>query len=104
MKHKIALVTGITGQDRSFQAEFSMEKGYDVYTIRCSSVDYLERIAYLEGRTYFHLHYAVLTVSMTMLQVVSKAKALGREARTELDEGIRLAYEDFLNNSMRAER
>ena len=35
---------------------------------------------------------------------VSKAKALGWEARTELDEGIRLAYEDFLNNPMRAER
>lgn len=35
---------------------------------------------------------------------VSKAKALGWEAKVDLDEGIRLAYEDFLYNPMRAER
>lgn len=35
---------------------------------------------------------------------VSKAKALGWEAKVSLDEGIRLAYEDFKNNPMRAER
>ena len=35
---------------------------------------------------------------------VSKARSLGWEAKTSLDEGIRLAYEDFLNNPMRAER
>ena len=35
---------------------------------------------------------------------VSKAKSLGWQAKTELDEGIKLAYEDFLHNPMRAER
>lgn len=35
---------------------------------------------------------------------VSKAAALGWRYKTELDDGIRLAYEDFLNNPMRAER
>ena len=35
---------------------------------------------------------------------VSKAKTLGWEAKVDLDEGIRLAYEDFLHNPMRAER
>ena len=35
---------------------------------------------------------------------VSKAEALGWKYRTELEEGIRLSYEDFLNNPMRAER
>ena len=35
---------------------------------------------------------------------VSKAKALGWTYRTELEDGIRLAYDDFLNNPMRAER
>ena len=35
---------------------------------------------------------------------VSKATALGWSYRTELEDGIRLAYEDFLNNPMRAER
>ena len=35
---------------------------------------------------------------------VSKAASLGWTYRTELEEGIRLSYEDFLNNPMRAER
>ena len=35
---------------------------------------------------------------------VSKSKAMGWEPKTSLDEGIRLTYEDFLNNPMRAER
>ena len=35
---------------------------------------------------------------------VSKAKKLGWEYKTELEDGIKLAYEDFLNNPMRAER
>ncbi len=43
---KKALITGITGQDGSYLAEFLLEKGYDVHgIIRRSSVDYRERIA-----------------------------------------------------------
>ena len=72
---KTALITGITGQDGSFLAEFLLEKGYDVHgTIRRSSVDYRERIAHLEGRPNFHLHYADLTDSMSMLQVIGKVR------------------------------
>lgn len=72
---KTALITGITGQDGSFLAEFLLEKGYDVHgTIRRSSVDFRERIAHLEGHTNFHLHYADLGDSMSMLQVVKKVQ------------------------------
>ena len=40
---KKALITGITGQDGSYLAEFLLEKGYDVHgVIRRSSVDYRE--------------------------------------------------------------
>ena len=74
-KRKVALITGITGQDGSFLAELLLEKGYEVHgTIRRSSVDYRERIAHLEGRPNFHLHYADLTDSMSILQVVSKVR------------------------------
>ncbi len=72
---KKALITGITGQDGSFLAEFLLEKGYDVHgTIRRSSVDYRERIAHLEGHSNFHLHYADLGDSMSLIQVVSKVR------------------------------
>ena len=51
------------------------EKGYDVHgTIRRSSVDFRERIAHLEGKPNFHLHYADLGDSMSILQVVSKVR------------------------------
>ena len=75
MERKVALITGITGQDGSFLAEFLLDKGYDVHgTIRRSSVDFRERIAHLEGRPHFHLHYADLSDSMSMIQVVNKVK------------------------------
>ena len=55
---KIALITGVTGQDGSYLAELLLSKGYEVHgTIRRSSVDYRERIAHLEGKPHFHLHY-----------------------------------------------
>ena len=72
---KVALITGITGQDGSYLAEFLLEKGYDVHgTIRRSSVDYRERIAHLEGREHFHLHYADLGDSMSIIQVMNKVR------------------------------
>ena len=75
MSKKIALITGITGQDGSYLAEFLLEKGYDVHgTIRRSSVDFRERIAHLEGLPHFHLHYADLGDSMSILGVIGKVR------------------------------
>ena len=75
MDKKIALITGVTGQDGSYLAEFLMEKGYEVHgTIRRSSVDFRERIAHLEGKPNFHLHYADLGDSMSILGVIGKVK------------------------------
>ena len=72
---KIALITGITGQDGSYLAEFLLEKGYEVHgTIRRSSVDFRERIAHLEGKPHFHLHYADLGDSMSILGVIGKVR------------------------------
>ncbi len=72
---KVALITGITGQDGSYLAELLLEKGYDVHgTIRRSSTDFRERIAHLEGQPNFHLHYADLGDSMSILGVVSKVR------------------------------
>ncbi len=72
---KTALITGVTGQDGSFLSELLLEKGYDVHgTIRRSSVDFRERIAHLEGHPHFHLHYADLGDSMSLLQVMGRVR------------------------------
>ena len=72
---KKALITGVTGQDGSFLSEFLLSKGYDVHgTIRRSSVDFRERIAHLEGNPNFHLHYADLGDSLSLIQVISKVR------------------------------
>ena len=72
---KTALITGITGQDGSFLAEFLLSKGYEVHgTIRRSSVDFRERIAHFEGTPNFHLHYADLGDSMSIIQVLNKVR------------------------------
>lgn len=72
---KTALITGITGQDGSFLAEFLLDKGYDVHgIIRRSSVDYRERIAHLEGKPHFHLHYADMGDSMSLVKLVGKVQ------------------------------
>ena len=72
---KRALITGITGQDGSFLSEFLLEKGYEVHgIIRRSSVDFRERIAHLEGKPGFHLHYADLGDSMSVVKVVGRVE------------------------------
>lgn len=68
---KKALITGVTGQDGSYLSEFLISKGYDVHgTIRRSSTDFRERIAHLEGNPRFHLHYADMADSMSLMKVI----------------------------------
>ena len=72
-KKNVALITGVTGQDGSYLSEFLLAKGYDVHgVIRRSSVDFRERIAHLEGKPNFHLHYADMTDSMSLVKLVGK--------------------------------
>lgn len=72
---KKALITGVTGQDGSYLAEFLLEKGYEVHgMIRRSSTDFRERIAHLEGTPNFHLHYGHMGDSMSLIQIISKVQ------------------------------
>ena len=72
---KIALITGITGQDGSYLSEFLLEKGYDVHGIvRRSSVDRKERIEHLEGKPNFHIHYGDMTDSISLVKIVTEVK------------------------------
>ena len=74
-KKKVALITGVTGQDGSYLSEFLLEKGYEVHgIIRRSSVDYRERIAHLEGKPDFHLHFGDMGDSMSLVKVVGMVR------------------------------
>ena len=72
---KTALITGVTGQDGSYLAEFLLEKGYDVHgMVRRSATERRERIDHLEGHPRFHLHYGDLADSMSLVRVVGMVK------------------------------
>ena len=72
---KVALITGVTGQDGSYLSEFLLEKGYEVHgIIRRSSVDYRERIAHLEGKANFHLHFGDMGDSISLIKVVGAVR------------------------------
>lgn len=73
-----ALITGVTGQDGSYLAEFLLEKGYEVHGIkrRASSLN-TQRIDHIyqdphEKNTRFHLHYGDLTDSSNLTRILSE--------------------------------
>ena len=72
---KKALITGVTGQDGSYLAEFLLEKDYEVHGIvRRASTEKKERIDHLEGNLNFHLHYGDLTDSLSLVKIISKVE------------------------------
>ena len=72
---KKALITGVTGQDGSYLAEFLLGKGYEVYgMIRRSSVDFRERISHLENHEHFHLHYGDMGDSMSLVAAIGSIR------------------------------
>ena len=78
--NKIALITGVTGQDGSYLAEFLLEKGYDVHGIkrRASSfntdrVDHLYQDPHASDR-HFILHYGDMTDSSSLIRIIQQVQ------------------------------
>ena len=72
---KRALITGITGQDGSYLAEFLLEKGYEVHAlIRRSSVSTTERIDHLLADNKLILHEGDLTDTSSLVRAVGAAQ------------------------------
>ena len=72
---KTALITGVTGQDGSYLAEFLLDKGYDVHGIaRRTSTERKERIEHLRGNVNFHLHYGDMTDSCSLIRIIGIVK------------------------------
>jgi GDPmannose 4,6-dehydratase len=79
-KPKVALITGITGQDGSYLAEFLLEKGYIVHGIkrRASSfntqrVDHIYQDPHIDNAR-FHLHYGDLSDSSNLIRIVQETQ------------------------------
>jgi len=71
----IALITGITGQDGGYLAEFLLNKGYTVHGIkRRSSTISTERIDHIYDNPKFHLHYGDMTDSLSLINILKKVK------------------------------
>ena len=80
MNQKVALITGVTGQDGSYLAEFLLEKGYVVHGIkrRASSfnterVDHLYQDPHIDHRN-FVLHYGDLTDSSNLTRILQQVQ------------------------------
>ena len=81
---KVALITGITGQDGSYLAEFLLDKGYEVHGIlrRSSSFNtgriehlYLDEwVRDMKQRRLINLHYGDMTDSSSLIRIIEKIK------------------------------
>jgi GDPmannose 4,6-dehydratase len=79
-KRKTALITGITGQDGSYLAEFLIEKGYEVHGIKRRSsifntgrVDHIYQDPHLDSRN-FIMHYGDLSDSLNITNIIAKVQ------------------------------
>ena len=77
---KVALITGITGQDGSYLAEFLLGKGYEVHGIkrRASSfnterIDHLYQDPHTQNRN-LHLHYGDLTDTSNLTRIIQQVQ------------------------------
>jgi GDPmannose 4,6-dehydratase len=80
MSKKIALITGVTGQDGAYLAEFLLGKGYVVHGVKRRSsslnterVDHLYADPHVEG-TSFHLHYGDMTDATNLIRLMQETQ------------------------------
>lgn len=77
---KVALITGVTGQDGAYLSEFLLNKGYEVHGIkRRSSLLNTDRIDHLyqdphERNLRFHLHYGDMTDSTNLIRIIQETQ------------------------------
>ena len=77
---KVALITGVTGQDGSYLAELLLQKGYEVHGIKRRSsslntnrIDHIYQDPHVESRK-FSLHYGDMTDSTNLIRIISEVK------------------------------
>jgi GDPmannose 4,6-dehydratase len=78
MQKKVALITGVTGQDGAYLSEFLLKKGYEVHGLKRRSslfntdrIDHLYQDPHEENRNFF-LHYGDLTDSTNLIRLIQE--------------------------------
>jgi GDPmannose 4,6-dehydratase len=78
--NKVALITGVTGQDGAYLAEFLLKKGYEVHGIKRRSslfntdrIDHLYQDPHVENKR-FTLHYGDLTDSTNLIRIIQQTQ------------------------------
>lgn len=79
-QHKVALITGITGQDGAYLAEFLLKKGYIVHGLKrrtslfnTDRIDHLYQDPHVDNRN-FILHYGDLTDSTNLIRIIQETQ------------------------------
>jgi len=79
-KNKVALITGITGQDGAYLSEFLLKKGYEVHGMKRRSslfntdrIDHLYQDPHIDNRNFF-LHYGDMTDSTNITRLIKQIK------------------------------
>src|SRR3990167_3161811 len=77
---KVALITGVTGQDGSYLAEFLLHKGYEVHGIKrrtslfnTDRIDHLYSDPHVQGLKFF-LHHGDLTDSSSLIRIIQQVQ------------------------------
>lgn len=80
MSKKVALITGVTGQDGAYLSEFLLKKGYEVHGVKRRSslfntdrIDHLYQDPHIENRNFF-LHYGDLTDSTNLIRIIQEVQ------------------------------
>ena len=78
MSKKVALITGVTGQDGAYLSEFLLKKGYEVHGLKRRSslfntdrIDHLYQDPHVDGRNFF-LHYGDMTDSTNLIRLIQE--------------------------------
>ncbi len=80
MTNKVALITGVTGQDGAYLSEFLLKKGYEVHGIKrrsssfnTSRIDHIYEDPHVDNQR-FYLHYGDMTDSTNLIKIISMVK------------------------------
>ena len=108
--NKVALITGITGQDGACLAEFLLKKDYVVHGLKrrtplfiTDRLEHLYQDPHIDGAKFF-LHFGDMTNSTNLVRLIQELGNLGFKAKIDLKKGVLNVYHNFLSSNENTRR